>query len=59
MDTGSLEAVEVVAQDGVTRQMGMVVANVDQLRELPMGISLGTSQLDMKDIRILVPSGQT
>jgi hypothetical protein len=29
------------------------------LRELPMGISLGTSQLDMKDIRILVPSGQT
>jgi hypothetical protein len=49
----------VVAQHGVTRQMGMVVANVDQLRELPMGISLGTSQLDMKDIRILVPSGQT
>ena len=59
METGSLEAVEVVAQHGVTRQMGMVVANVDQLRELPMGISLGTSQLDMKDIRILVPSGQT
>lgn len=42
--------------------MGMVVANGDQLRmlrELPMGISLGTSQLDTKDIRILVPSGLT
>ena len=37
METGSLEAVEVVAQHGVARQMGMVVANGDHLRELPMG----------------------